>query len=121
MSQVMSRGPARAITIDAPPAAVWPWLVQVGFGRAGWYSDDLLDNPGRSSLRVIGPGLRNLEIGQWVSMSGKPSETTAWKGDSFVENEWLLWHRPYSTWSWVLHDLSDGRTRLITRIHVCRS
>jgi hypothetical protein len=110
--------PTRAITIDAPPAAVWPWLVQVGFGRAGWYSDDLLDNPGRSSLRVIDPGLQNLEIGQWVSMSGKPSETTAWKVDSFAENEWLLWHKPDSTWSWVLHDLSDGKTRLITRIHV---
>jgi hypothetical protein len=28
----------RAITIDAPPDAVWPWLVQVGFGKAGFYS-----------------------------------------------------------------------------------
>src|SRR6266702_3453196 len=36
--------PTRAITIDAPPAAVWPWLVQVGFVRAGFYSNDLLDN-----------------------------------------------------------------------------
>ena len=28
-----------AITIDAPPSAVWPWLVQMGYGRAGWYTD----------------------------------------------------------------------------------
>src|SRR5690349_6473826 len=28
----------RAITIDAPPEAVWPWLVQLGYGRAGFYS-----------------------------------------------------------------------------------
>jgi hypothetical protein len=32
----------RAITIGAPPDAVWPWLVQVGCGRAGFYSNDLL-------------------------------------------------------------------------------
>ena len=33
-----------AITIEAPPARVWPWLLQMGFGRAGWYSWDHLDN-----------------------------------------------------------------------------
>jgi hypothetical protein len=109
--------PTRAITIDAPPAAVWPWLVQVGAGRAGWYADDLLDNPGRSSLREIDPDLQNLEVGQWVSMSPTPSERTAWKVDSFVENEWLLWRKPDSIWSWVLRDLGDGRTRLVTRVH----
>jgi hypothetical protein len=39
----------RAITIDAPPEAVWPWIVQVGYGRAGWYSYDLFDNAARPS------------------------------------------------------------------------
>ena len=34
----------RAITIEAPPAAVWPWLVQMGYRRAGWYSYDFFDN-----------------------------------------------------------------------------
>jgi hypothetical protein len=34
----------RAITIDAPPEAVWPWLAQLGYGRAGWCSYDLFDN-----------------------------------------------------------------------------
>ena len=29
-----------AITIDAPPSAIWPWLVQMGCRRAGWYSHD---------------------------------------------------------------------------------
>ncbi|MFC5262679.1 hypothetical protein ACFPJ1_11240 [Kribbella qitaiheensis] len=37
----------RAVTIDAPPADVWPWIVQLGFNRAGWYSYDLLDTVGR--------------------------------------------------------------------------
>jgi hypothetical protein len=110
--------PTRAITIGAPPAAVWPWLVQVGFGRAGFYSNDLLDNFARPSLRVIDSGLQDLEIGQWVSMSPTPSEATAWKVDGFAQNQWLLWRKPDSTWSWVLHDLGDGSTRLVTRVHV---
>jgi len=37
-------GYTRAITIDAPPAAVWPWLVQIGQGRGGLYSFDALEN-----------------------------------------------------------------------------
>ena len=40
----------RAITINAPPEAVWPWLVQLGFGRAGWYAYELLDNAARPSV-----------------------------------------------------------------------
>ena len=110
--------PTRAVTIGAPPAAVWPWLVQVGVGRAGFYSNDLLDNLARPSLSRIDPRLQKLEIGQWVSMSPTPSEDTAWKVDSFETNEWLLWSKPDSTWCWVLRDLGDGRTRLITRVHV---
>jgi len=35
-----ARAVTRAITIDAPPELIWPWLVQIGFGRAGWYSYD---------------------------------------------------------------------------------
>jgi hypothetical protein len=52
----------RGITIDAPPEAVWPWLVQMGFGRAGWYSYDRLDMRGRSADLIVpewqatGPG-----------------------------------------------------------------
>lgn len=34
----------RAITIAAPPARVWPWLVQLGQGRGGFYSYDALEN-----------------------------------------------------------------------------
>lgn len=53
----------RAITVDAPPEAVWPWLVQVGCLRAGWYSNDLLDNLGHPSATTIVPGLQVLEVG----------------------------------------------------------
>ncbi len=43
----------RGITIDAPPEAVWPWLVQMGFDRAGWYSYDQLDMRGKSADRIV--------------------------------------------------------------------
>lgn len=96
----------------------WAPAVQVGFGRPGFYSNDLLDNFARPSLRVIDSGLQDLEIGQWGSMSPTLSEATAWKIDGFARNQWLLWRKPDSTWSWVLHDLGDGSTRLVARVHV---
>jgi hypothetical protein len=34
----------RAIAIDAPPERVWPWVVQIGQGRGGFYSYDMLEN-----------------------------------------------------------------------------
>ena len=34
----------RAVTIDAPPERVWPWIVQLGYRRAGFYTYDLIDN-----------------------------------------------------------------------------
>jgi hypothetical protein len=109
----------RAITIDAPPDAVWPWLVQVGCLRAGWYSNDLLDNLGRPSATTIVPDLQHLEVGQWVPMSPSPtpSDRTALKVHSFEVNEWLLWTKPDSTWAWRLEATDSNGTRLLTRIH----
>jgi len=108
----------RAITIDAPPEAVWPWLVQVGCLKAGFYADDLLDNLGHPSAREILPELQHLEVGQWVPMSPTPNETTAFTVAGFEQDEWLLWQQPLSTWSWTLTELPGGRTRLITRLRV---
>ena len=45
-------GLTRAVSIQAPPETVWPWLAQCGRG-AGWYSVDRLDNGGRSSARHV--------------------------------------------------------------------
>lgn len=53
----------RCITIAAPPAAVFPWLRQMGFGRAGWYSYDWIDNLGRKSATSIDPDLQTLDAG----------------------------------------------------------
>ena len=49
-----TRGHAR-IDCDARPAEVYPWLAQMGFGKAGWYSYDWLDNLGRKSATEIVP------------------------------------------------------------------
>ncbi len=109
----------RAITIEAPPTAVWPWLVQVGCQRAGFYSNDLLDNLARPSATTLLPALQNLEIGQWVPMSpaAVPTERTAFKVHSFDPDRWLLWTKPDSTWVWRLTPTDNGGTRLVTRIH----
>ncbi|NMO50679.1 hypothetical protein HH310_05650 [Actinoplanes sp. TBRC 11911] len=106
----------RAVTIDASPAEVWPWLVQVGYRRAGWYAGDLLDNFARPSVRRIVPELQDIHVGQWLSMVPKPSERTAFVVDSYVEPAWLLWRTPNRSWAWHLTPLSGERTRLVTRL-----
>jgi hypothetical protein len=109
----------RAISIDAPPEMVWPWLVQIGCLRAGWYSNDLLDNAGRPSATTIQQQWQELDVGMWIPMSTKPppTERTAFRVDSFEVDRWLLWTKPDSTWSWRLTPTSDGGTRLVNRIH----
>ena len=109
----------RAITIDAPPDAVWPWLVQVGCGRAGFYSNDLLDNLAHPSATTIVADLQHIEIGQWIPMSPspRPSDRTAFKVESFMVNESILWAKPNGTWSWRLTPIDGNETRLVTRIH----
>jgi len=52
----------RGIEIAAPPKEVWPWLVQMGYGRAGWYSYDELDMDHPSADRIV-PELQHLEVG----------------------------------------------------------
>jgi len=58
-------GETRAITIDAPPAAVWPWLLQMGYGRAGWYSYDAVDMSGSSASQIL-PEHQALAVGDVV-------------------------------------------------------
>ena len=52
-----------AIEVAATPEEIWPWLVQMGCRRAGWYSYDLLDNRGIPSAREIRPELQQLAVG----------------------------------------------------------
>ena len=84
----------RAITIDAPPAAVWPWLVQVGFGKAGFYSNDLLDNVAHPSADRILDELQDPKVGDWVPMFSKVNGTTAFKIAAIKPAEELVWVKP---------------------------
>jgi hypothetical protein len=105
----------RAITIHARPEEVWPWLVQIGYGRAGWYSYDLLDNLGRPSAEGIIPELQQLQVGDWISMGGKPRPTTAMRVKAFEPNQWLLWEHQGCPWVWVLRPIDQETTRLVSR------
>lgn len=58
-----------AIDIAAPPGEVWPWLAQMGCGRAGWYGIDLLDNGGRRSAERIHPEWQRIEPGDHIAMT----------------------------------------------------
>ena len=106
----------RAITIEAPPESVWPWLIQIGYGRAGFYSYDLFDNAARPSADRILPDYQQPKMGDWIPMASKVNETTAFKISAFESNHWMLWEKPDSTWAWKLVPLEGARTRLITRL-----
>jgi hypothetical protein len=106
----------RAITIDATPDLVWPWIVQMGYRRAGFYTYALLDNAGYESADRIIEEFQYPKIGDWMPMAKKVNETTAFKVKAFETNEWLLWAKPDSTWAWKLVPLPGGRTRVISRL-----
>lgn len=59
----------RAVTIAATPERIWPWLMQIGLKRAGWYSYDLLDNMAKPSAEQIIAQFQNLKAGDLVPMS----------------------------------------------------
>jgi hypothetical protein len=106
---------SRAITIAAVPEQVWPWLVQVGVNRAGWYSYDLLDNLGRPSARQVIAELQHSRPGDVLPMS--PDGRHGILVHSLDEPRCMIWGTPGdTTWVWVLDPLPDGTTRLITRV-----
>ena len=66
----------RAVTIDAPPAAIWPWLVQMGSGRGGAYTYDWIENLlglHMHSARQVLPQFQDLEVGDELPLGpGRP-------------------------------------------------
>src|SRR5690242_12117808 len=64
-----------AITIDAPPDQVWPWIAQMGAGRAGWYSWDAIDNGGTPSATRVVPEFQTVIPGD--VMPAVPGTTDA--------------------------------------------
>ena len=106
----------RAVTIAARPEEVWPWLVQWGWNRAGFYSYDLLDNLGRRSARQVLPQFQHLQVGDWVPMGGKTTPYTAYRVIRLEPGELMLWEKGGGTWLWLLTPDGAGHTRLITRL-----
>lgn len=106
----------RAITIDAPPSAVWPWLVQMGSGRGGAYTYDWIENLfglGMHSAERIHPEWQNLAVGDVIP--GKES-LQGMRVDVLDPERALVTRSEDGTWAWafVLEDLG-GRTRLLSR------
>jgi len=122
-----------AVTIDAPPDQVWPWLVQLGGDRAGWYSWDRLDNAGRPSAREIHPEWQHLAVGDRVAYrTRRHGPVDAWQVAALEPNRFLGLHglsdlrgRPLDPdrprpadhteglWGFRLDELPGGRTRLV--------
>ena len=61
------RGATMAVTIGVPSDQVWPWLVQLGGDRGGWYSWDHLDNAGRPSADRVHPEWQDIALGDHVT------------------------------------------------------
>jgi hypothetical protein len=108
--------PTRAITIAARPEKIWPWIVQIGFNRAGFYAYDLLDNLAKPSAERVIAELQDPQVGDWIPMSPTVNDTTAFRVKAFELNRWMLWSKPDSTWCWSLRPIDGERTRLICRI-----
>jgi hypothetical protein len=108
----------RAVTIAARPEEIWPWLVQIGVTRAGWYSYDLLDNLGRHSSERIIPEFQHLAVGDVIPLSpdGKQGQFVK----ALEPNRWMLWEDKAgdATWYWGLDPVDERQTRLITRVRM---
>ena len=124
------------VEIAAPPEAVWPWIVQLGCQRGGFYSWDLLDNGGARSAREIHPELQRLAVGDVIPATPKgddgfevlaidPERSIVLGGlfDPDAKKQLAFtsdrpkhyWH---VTWSFVLEPLEGLRTRLHARARV---
>ena len=109
----------RAITVHAPPHDVWPWLVQIGSGRSGWYTYDRLDNAGMPSATEIIAELQQLQVGDLIPMvAGKDIGVQVKELEPDRRMLWWDVKGEYS-WEWLLEPV-DGRTRLIQRLRVTR-
>jgi hypothetical protein len=126
------RGATMAVTVDASPDQVWPWLVQLGGDRAGWYSWDRLDNGGRPSAREVHPEWQGLAVGDYVKYWTRSGPVDAWQVAALEPNRFLGLHglsdlrgrtldptRPRppvyteGLWGFLLTELPGRRTRLV--------
>ena len=120
------------VTVDAPPERIWPWLAQMGRGRAGFYSIDLLDNGGARSARELDPAsptstsatcspptraatASRCSTSTRAGRSCWGASTTprrAGSSPSATRGPRRYWQ---ATWAFALEPLPPSRTRLIAR------
>jgi len=108
-----------SITIRRPPQDVWPWLVQMGSGRAGWYAYDFIDNGSHHSAERLLPEYQSVAVGNvFPALPGAKDVFLVAQcepGHSLV----LSWRMPngqyQTTWAFVLEEPHPGQTRLIVR------
>ncbi len=122
----------RAVRIDAPPDAIWPWLAQIGWQRAGWYSYDRLeqlagvaefvDGP-RSAWRIV-PELQALAPGDAIRLGPEPMPAfpvaQVDPPRALVLGEEAGADGVGVSWAFVLEPLGDS-TRLIARFRLTYS
>ena len=108
----------RAVTIDAAPADVWPWLIQIGYLRAGFYSHDGLDNDGIPSSDTIMPRYQGLRVGDSIPLSATgEARVTLLEQYRFMLLE--VGHGDEEKWTWVWGLYPVGaQTRLVSRLRV---
>jgi hypothetical protein len=108
-----------AITIAASKTQIWPWLLQMGAGRAGWYSYDRLDNGGTPSADRIVPEFQTSAPG--TVFPALPGVTDGFLLVEAEREHWLIlgWPSPTGdpivSWAFVLREEEQNRTRLIAR------
>lgn len=110
----------RAITIHATPETIWPWLVQMGYKRAGFYGYDLIESIGNGSdvrsATTILPAYQDPHIGDPIPLSFAATLVFG----SINPNSWIVWRsreRPtYGVFIWELVPVDANTTRLISRI-----
>jgi hypothetical protein len=117
----------RAVTIDAPASDVWPWLIQMGYGRGGFYSYDILENlttrafgmrSHYKSVDRILPELQDLSVGDFIPaapqdhLGGRFAGKIGWRV-AMLEPERALALEHWG--AFVLQPVEGGTTRFIAR------
>src|SRR5438874_9344452 len=109
----------RAITINAPSAAVWPWLMQIGQDRAGFYSNDYLENLTGANIHnadVIRPEWQVRAVGDKIRMT-TPEQTAIGGASTLLTVRTLEPQRVYADvpGRFVLQRVGEQTTRLVLR------
>lgn len=108
-----------AVTVEASPEDIWPWLVQMGAGRGGLYSYDWLDRLfgilDRPSADRLLPEFQRLAVGDKISLG--PREELAVAALDPYRALVLDYHAHGFQWVWQfgLYAIGPNRTRLVTR------